>query len=263
MKQLVDIQASLDQRGITIQEVGIKDLVVPLNICAKDGDTQLVHANIALTVELSHDQKGIHMSRLVEVFNDGWMQRTIKGACLNKLLEDVMKRSKAEAAAVQMDFKYFVPRTAPVSGLKSMLDVDCGFRGRLNGDSYQFTLRVNVPITTLCPCSKAISDYGAHNQRGMIKVQLRFRPDTFLWIEDVVETMEQFGSCPLYPLLKRDDEKWVTERAYNNPRFVEDVLREAILYLRGDDMVVWYDVLVENYESIHNHNAYARHSEEK
>lgn len=256
-----DVQNEKDIRGIDIQKVGVSDVHLPFYIKTKEGDYQQVLANIKLTVELPKEFKGTHMSRFIEVLTD-WSQKPISSVEIEYILRDILSRLNAERAFMELAFKYFIKKTAPVSGLESMLDCDCWFSGSLGQhEEYQFVLGMAVPYTSLCPCSKEISQYGAHNQRGVIKVKVRYNNDSFLWLEDIADIIGQQGSCQVYPLLKREDEKYVTEKAYENPKFVEDILRDGVLALRNIPGIIWFDIECINYESIHNHSAYAQHNE--
>lgn len=256
-----DVQNVADKRGIDIQKVGISDVHLPFFIRTKSGALQSVLAKITLVVDLPKEYKGTHMSRFVEVLSD-WSQKPVSGGEMECILNDTINRLDAKSAKIDIRFKYFIDKTAPVSGLKSMLDLDCLFSGSLTkGGRIDFTLGLEIPFTSLCPCSKEISAYGAHNQRGLMKAKIKHVHGKFIWIEDLVTIMEAQGSCPVYPLLKREDEKYVTETAYDNPKFVEDVLRDLVLALRKLDDVRWFEIECENFESIHNHNAYARHVE--
>ncbi|SDF08225.1 GTP cyclohydrolase FolE2 [Sporolituus thermophilus] len=256
-----DVQNAADMRGIAIQKVGVSDVDLPFLIKTKNGSFQSVLAKIKLTVDLPKEYKGTHMSRFIEVLNE-WSQKPVSYREMEYILGDIMHRLDAQRADIDINFKYFLEKRAPISGLKSYLDCDCLFSGTLlRGAHLKFVLGLAVPFTSLCPCSKEISQYGAHNQRGLMKVKIKHRPGHFIWIEDLAALMEEQGSCPVYPLLKREDEKYVTERAYENPKFVEDVLRDLVLALRRLKGVEWFEVECENYESIHNHNAYAAHRE--
>lgn len=257
-----DVQNSLDERGIAIQRVGIKDAYLPFLIKAKGEGYQQVVAKVRFTVALPMEYKGTHMSRFLEILNP-WTQKPVAETELAEILSEALTKLSAESAAIRLDFKYFVERTAPVSGKKSVLDVDCFFAGEMQrGESLNFTLGVRLPYTSLCPCSKEISKYGAHNQRGILDVQVRYSEGyECILIEDLVELMEQQASCQIYPLLKREDEKYVTETAYENPKFVEDILRDGVLALRAQSGLAWFSLECENYESIHNHSAYAAHEE--
>lgn len=256
-----DVQSRTDERGIDIQKVGVNDVHLPFYIKTKDGSYQSVLARITLTVDLPKQYKGTHMSRFIEILSE-WSQKPVSSREMECILHDTIERLDAKRAHLDIAFKYFVEKAAPVSGLKSMLDLDCVFSGLLiKGERLDFTLGVNVPFTSLCPCSKEISRYGAHNQRGIMRVKLKQKNRKFIWIEDLAALMEAQGSCQVYPLLKREDEKYVTEMAYENPKFVEDVLRDLVLALRKVESIHWFEIECENYESIHNHSAYARHVE--
>lgn len=256
-----DVQNIADERGIAIQNVGVSDVHLPFLIKTKTDSFQSVLANINLTVDLPKEYKGTHMSRFIEILSE-WSQKPVSRREMECILIDTVNRLDAEYAQMDIHFKYFIEKVAPVSGLTSMLDVDCIFSAKLTKDQpLDFTLGVTVPFTSLCPCSKEISAYGAHNQRGLMKVKIKYTSGKFIWIEDLVSLMEAEASCPIYPLLKREDEKYVTERAYVNAKFVEDILRDLVLSLRQQEHVHWFEIQCENYESIHNHSAYARHVE--
>ncbi|MBO8127338.1 MAG: GTP cyclohydrolase I FolE2 [Firmicutes bacterium] len=253
-----DVQNSTDYRGITIQRVGVKDVHLPLRIVQREGDIQQVLGIVTLTAELPHNFKGTHMSRFMEVLMK-WSQTGLSSRQSRRVLEEVASKLEAERVEMSVAFKYFLKKKSPVSGLSSVLDYDCEFTSSLNKDHFDFVLGVRVPVTSVCPCSKEIAKYGAHNQRAIISIRLRSHP--YLWIEDVVEKAESLGSCEIYPLLKREDEKYVTEQAYENPKFVEDILRDAVLALREDPRIYWFEVECESLESIHNHSVYAYHTE--
>ena len=253
---------SHDRRGIDIQRVGINDVYLPFLIKTKGGSFQQVTARIRFTVSLPQEFKGTHMSRFLGILNP-WSERPVAEPEMESILDEALKKLDAKSAELSIRFKYFIPRVAPVSGQKSVLDIDCAFIGKKKvGEPFSFELGVNVPYTSLCPCSKAISAYGAHNQRSVMRARVRFNEGyECIYIEDLVALMEGEASCPIYPLLKREDEKYVTERAYDNPKFVEDVLRDLVLAFRGIDGIAWFAIECENYESIHNHNAFASHEE--
>lgn len=256
-----DVQNVLDERGIAIQNVGISNVHLPFLIKTKEKSFQSVLANIKLTVELPSSYKGTHMSRFIEILSE-WSQKPVSSREMACILRETVQRLDAPTAQLDIGFKYFIEKQAPVSKLKSMLDVECLFSAHLSETGeVDFTLGVEVPFTSLCPCSKEISAYGAHNQRGVMRVQVRHETGHFIWLEDLVALLEKEASCPIFPLLKREDEKYVTEQAYENPKFVEDILRDLVLALRRESGVVWFAVECENYESIHNHSAYARHAE--
>ncbi len=257
-----DVQNRADTRGIAIQKVGVSEVHLPFLIQTKAGGLQSVLAKIKLTVSLPEEFKGTHMSRFIEILSV-WSQQPVSNPEMENILRDTLAKLHAHSAELVIQFKYFVEKTAPVSKLASMLDYDCSFCGKMElGVEMDFTMGLAVPFTSLCPCSKEISCYGAHNQRGIMRVHIRQRRGIFTWIEDLAAVMEQQGSCPVYPLLKREDEKFVTEKAYENPKFVEDVLRDLVLALRKLPQLEWFEVECENYESIHNHSAYAAHVEQ-
>ncbi len=251
-----DVASETDERGITIQKVGVRGIHLPIRIREKAGGYGRVLAQVDVSVDLAHYNRGTHMSRFVEILNR-WSRRPVTAADLGDILEEICEAFRARRAEMTMRFKYFLDKSAPVSGLVSPLDYDCCFHGTLENGSYQFTLEVTVPITTLCPCSREISEAGAHSQRAELTVHLRTRDHEIFWIEDLVPILEAQGSAPVFPILKRQDEKWVTEHAYHNPKFVEDVVRDTILALREIPSAAWYSAECVSLESIHNHDAYA------
>lgn len=258
-----DIQNEIDNRGIDIQKVGVNNVEIPLTIQRKGKGDQVVSAKARITVGLPHKYKGTHMSRFIEVLND-WEEKNLLGVDIKGCLIDVMKKLHSETAEIKFEFKYFITKEAPVSKQKSKMGYDCSFIGVYSKDgAYKFYLGVKVPVTTLCPCSKEISEYGAHNQRAIVNAKISYDEEKIIWIEDLIELIESAGSCPLYPLLKRKDEKFVTEKAYNNPKFVEDVLRDVVLKFRNHKDINWFEVDIEALESIHNHSAWAYQKEEK
>ena len=255
-----DVQASLDQRGIAIDSVGITGVKYPITLLDRANKSQRTIADVTLSANLPHFSRGTHMSRLVEVLNQH--HDRIRLETLPLLLQDVTDRLNAETAQVVLKFPYFIEKAAPVSKAKSLMSYECTFSAVANGSTHDFVLGVRVPITTLCPCSKTISDYGAHNQRGIADVKVRTvvrsnGEPAFIWIEELIELAEQCCSAPVYSLLKRPDERWVTMAAYDKPMFVEDVIREITKKLRRDRRVAWFRAHVESEESIHNHNAFA------
>ena len=258
---MCDVQNYADSRGIEIQKVGVKDVHLPFVIATREGGRQSVQGQVEMMVNLPRHYKGTHLSRFIEVINK-WSTKPISGGEIKNILQELKEKLEAKRAEITLKFRYFLPIIAPVSKNKSYLDYICEFTGILWDDHFNYFLQVEIPVISLCPCSKEISRGGAHNQRANLKVKLRFRPGRFLWIEDVVELLHESGSCPIYPLLKREDEKFVTEKAYNNPKFVEDILRDCVLALREVTAVKWFEVSCESYESIHNHNAFAYHQEE-
>lgn len=262
-KKLTDIQNMQDSRGVEIQKVGVKGVEVPLSVQRKNEENQIVSAKARLSVSLPHNYKGTHMSRFIEVLSD-WENKNLLGIDIQGCLIDVIEKLNAQKAEVKFEFKYFIEKFAPVSKKKSLMGYDCSFKGvyKKNGD-YKFILGVKVPVTTLCPCSKEISDYGAHNQRAIISVNVSYDEKNIIWIEDLIESVESCASSPLYPLLKREDEKYVTEKAYENPKFVEDVLRDIVIKFRNNEAITWFEVDIESIESIHNHSAWAYQRESK
>ncbi len=262
ISELKDIQSQNDKRGIDIQKVGVNGVEVPLIIERKNAQSQIVSAKARVSVTLPHNYRGTHMSRFIEILSE-YSQKNMLGVDIKGLLTEVQKRLESKSAHVKFEFKYFINKKAPVSEMEFPVGYDCSFQGDLTGDDYKFILGVKVPVTTLCPCSKEISDYSAHNQRTMVKVKVSYDENDIIWIEDLVEKIEKCGSSPVYSILKRCDEKYVTEAAYDNPKFVEDVLRDVISILREDKKIKFYEAEVEAQESIHNHNAWAWQSEEK
>lgn len=260
MSLLNDVQGQKDIRNIDIQKVGVKDVEIPLVILRKlkngKTDSQRVYAKAKMSVSLNREFKGTHMSRFIEILND-YRKKNLVGVDIKKMLYDMKERLKAENAYIKFDFKYFIKKTAPKSGLEALMCYDCYFEGTLNGDNYTFSLGTKVPLTTLCPCSKEISDFGAHNQRATVKVKVSYPENEHIWLEDLIKEVEKAGSAEVYSLLKREDEKAVTETAYENPKFVEDVLRDVVLSLENNKKISSFEVEIEAMESIHNHNAWA------
>ena len=250
---MIDVQSQSDDRHIDIQKVGVKDISYPVKILDRSHEVQHTIAKINMYVDLPHLFKGTHMSRFVEVLN--MYHGGISPKNFLDMLDDLREALSAQSAHVDLTFPYFIEKKAPVSGAKSLMEYRCSYIGSVNGDKREFTVGIEVPISTLCPCSKEISDRGAHNQRGIVTVKLKFKK--FFWIEDVISIIEDSASSDVYALLKREDEKEITERAYDNPMFVEDVVREVAIRLSDDDNFTWFSVEVENHESIHNHSAYA------
>ena len=248
-----DVQALADTRRLAIDKVGIKSIRHPIRVAEKGGGVQHTVATFNMFVGLPHHFKGTHMSRFVEILNAH--EREISVDSFKTMLREILERLEAESGHVEMTFPYFVNKTAPVTGVQSLIDYDVTFVGEIERGRQTFTMKVIVPVTSLCPCSKEISEYGAHNQRSHVTINARTRG--FVWIEDLVGYAEDEASCQLYGLLKRPDEKFVTERAYDNPKFVEDMVRDVAARLNADDRIEWYVVESENFESIHNHSAYA------
>jgi len=248
-----DIQNHKDYRNIDIDQVGVKGIRYPVTVRDKDMGEQQTVAEINMYVNLPRTYKGTHMSRFVEILNE--YNRRISIQNFSDILEEMKKRLNAESAHMEMTFPYFINKSAPVTGTEGLMEYKCSFKGSLNSKGSDLIAMIHVPICTLCPCSKEISDYGAHNQRGEVRLQVRFKK--FVWLEDLIKLVEESASCDLYSVLKREDEKFVTEKAYENPRFVEDIVREIALKLNQDPNITWFAVESENLESIHNHNAYA------
>ena len=257
---LKDIQNLEDTRGIDIQKVGIKDVELPLIIQRKNDTDQVVSARARMSVSLPKNYKGTHMSRFMEVIDD-WLVKNLLGVDIKGILKDFQKKLDAKSAHVRFNFKYFVKKEAPISKAQSVMGYDCSFEGNINDGDYEFLLGVKVPVTTLCPCSKEISKYSAHNQRAIIKIVVSYDEKDHIWIEDLIQLAESCGSCELYPILKRKDEKFVTEKAYENPKFVEDVIRDVILKLKENKVIKSFEVECEAFESIHNHSAWAYQKE--
>jgi GTP cyclohydrolase IB len=254
-----DVQNSTDTRCLAIDKVGIKDIKYPVRVKDRSGREQHTIANFNMYVNLPHNFKGTHMSRFVEILNEHEYEITVKS--FKDMLAEMTKRLEAEAGHIEMTFTYFVRKTAPISGVKSLMDYEVTFIGDITNNTHNMTVKVIVPVTSLCPCSKKISNYGAHNQRSHVTVTAK--TNGFLWIEDIIDLIEKEASCELYGLLKRPDEKHVTERAYKNPKFVEDIVRDIAAKLNKDQRVASYIVESENFESIHNHSAYAMIQNEK
>lgn len=254
---MLDIQNTPDNREIPLQKVGVKGLCYPVSVLDKRQGKQQTTATVDLFVNLPRNYKGTHMSRFIEIFhrhsNDLGMKQFLV------MLNEVKCALDAERAFANMAFPFFMLKKAPVSQSESMMSYQCVYRGEVGQNKEDFSLQIQVPVTTVCPCSKAISDRGAHNQRGLVTVTLKNK--SLFWIEDVIEVIESSASGSLYSILKRPDEKWVTEHAYDNPRFVEDVVREVCIGLKDFNKCSQpfksFIVECENFESIHNHNAYA------
>jgi GTP cyclohydrolase I len=259
-RALHDVQSSRDTRGIEIDQVGVCDLRYPITVLDRKNESQHTIAQIAMSVSLPHHFKGTHMSRFLSVLNHHKGEITMR--TLPCLLEELKRRLEAESAHVELTFPYVVEKAAPVSGEKGLMDYSCTFAADANGSSDDFVLGVSVPVTSLCPCSKAISEYGAHNQRGVVQIEIRTVKKAdgtreLVWIEELIEVAEKSASAPVYPVLKRSDERHVTMQAYDNPVFVEDIVRSVAVRLNNDPRISWFRVRVVNQESIHNHSAFA------
>ena len=248
-----DVQGSADTRQIAINRVGIKSIRHPVKVLDRSGGVQHTIAMFNMYVSLPHNFKGTHMSRFVEILNGH--EREISVENFPAMLRDMVEKLEAQSGRIEMNFPYFINKAAPVSGVQSLMDYDVTLIGDICDGEIVSTIKVVVPVTSLCPCSKKISERGAHNQRSHVTVTAR--TSEMVWIEDVVRLVEEQASCELFGLLKRPDEKYVTERAYDNPKFVEDMVRDVAAALNRDARFEAYTVEAENFESIHNHSAYA------
>jgi GTP cyclohydrolase I len=250
---LHDKQSERDTRKLRIDKVGVRGLRFPIQVMDKARVFQNTIATIGMFVDLPHHFKGTHMSRFIEVLNAHGGVIHVEN--INDILRAMQKKLNAASAHLEIEFPYFMTKKSPVSRQESLMDYIARFNASAIGKEMDFVLTVKANVTTLCPCSKAIAKYGAHNQRGEVTVKIRSTKS--VWIEDLIAMIEKSASSELYALLKRQDEKAVTERAYENPVFVEDLVRNVALRLNADARVSWYKVEAENFESIHNHNAYA------
>lgn len=246
-----DVQSEKDLRHIPLKHVGIKDLRWPIVLRDKENGTQHSVARVTLAVDLPHDMRGTHMSRFVQCMTEFGPVAPME---LEGLLDSLKKHLQAEKAFVKMEFPYFITKIAPVSGMEAPMDMDVVLTAE-KGEALKLKMKAIIPMQTLCPCSKEISSYGAHNQRAWAKIELEAQE--MVWLEELAEMADASASAPVYGLLKRPDEKFVTEKAYENPRFVEDAVRELALRLEADKRITWYRAEVESEESIHNHNAFA------
>jgi GTP cyclohydrolase IB len=253
-----DVQATRDTRQLPIDKVGVKNVVYPITLRTPDGGTQQTVATINMYVSLPHYQKGTHMSRFLEVLNE--YREGLTPERIVEVTREIRERLGAEEAHLELEFTYFVCKRAPITKMPGLMDYRVTFACQSN-DTDDFVMGVSVPATSLCPCSKEISRYGAHNQRCEIRAQVRF--DGTLWIEDVVRLLEESASSEVYAVLKRPDEKHVTEVAYENPKFVEDIVRDLAISLEDDSRITWFSIESENFESIHSHNAYAQLTRDK
>lgn len=248
-----DIQNEPDTRNLEIDKVGIKDIQYPIVLSDKEKGSQHTVARINMYVRLPHDFKGTHMSRFVEILSRH--SDNINLYSVGGILSEMKEKLDSEEAFIELSFDYFLEKKAPVSGQSAMMDYHCTYMGSSGKNGKDQMLTVKVPVMTLCPCSKEISRFGAHNQRSYITINVRMKK--MIWIEEIIEIAESCGSSPIYPLLKREDEKHVTEASYENPVFVEDVVRNVAEKLMAEDRIIWFEVSSENIESIHNHSAYA------
>ncbi|MHC1742758.1 MAG: GTP cyclohydrolase FolE2 [Syntrophobacteraceae bacterium] len=251
---MIDVQNQTDYRNINVDKVGVKDIRYPMRVMDKNNGMQHTVASINMYVNLPREFKGTHMSRFIEILNEFHGHLDIRE--LSSIMELMQERLQSQSAHLEINFPYFVKKLSPVTDSEGLMEYGCRVSGSLSATKgYDLVLEVNVPITTVCPCSKEISNHGAHNQRGVVRLAVRFK--RFIWIEDLVRLVEKAASCEVYSVLKRPDEKYVTEQAYENPKFVEDVVRDVAYQLKQDANVLWFMVDVENFESIHNHSAYA------
>ncbi|MEA1969609.1 MAG: GTP cyclohydrolase FolE2 [Thermodesulfobacteriota bacterium] len=251
---MIDIQKQRDYRNIPINKVGIKGLRYPIKVLDKSYGFQSTVARISMYVDLPHQLKGTHMSRFVEILHVFRSQVSLES--ITDILEDMKNILGAESSHIEIVFPYFIEKLSPVTGSRGLMDYTCSIEGSSDPHKNRdMIVKVAVPITSVCPCSKEISDYGAHNQRGEVLVSTRFKK--FIWLEDIIDLVEKCASCDVYSVLKRADEKYVTEHGYENPKFVEDIVRDVAQILIKDDNITWFSVSAENFESIHNHSAYA------
>ena len=256
--EMADVQAASDARRIAINKVGVKDVTYPITLhCPATGGAQHTVAKVNMYVGLPHDQKGTHMSRFLEVLNRH--HEELRSDQIMAVCRDIRDCLDADEAHLELSFPYFIHKQAPITGAPGMVDIVVTFEACCSSVPGQdtFTMGMKVPAMSLCPCSKEISDYGAHNQRCLIEVRVRFVPGKMMWIEQLFDIAEQSASAQIYAVLKRPDEKHVTESAYGNPKFVEDIVRDLVVRFDALDELAWYQITSENFESIHNHNAYA------
>lgn len=251
--QIEDVQGSADTRQIPINRVGIKDLQHPISIKNKDRSSSASIATFSMSVSLPHDKKGTHMSRFIQMLNE--TETVVSAKSFHKMLGDMVQRLEADAGYIEIQFPYFMQKTAPVSGVKSMMDYQVNLIGQIEEGHLASTMEVTIPVKSLCPCSKKISEYGAHNQRSHLTVGINC--SSKLWLDELIKSVEAQASAELFAILKRPDEKFITEQAYNNPKFVEDVVRDVANEFDNNDRIQRYYVHAENFESIHNHSAFA------
>ena len=258
--EIADVQGRPDTRNLTIDKVGVKDVRHPIRVKDRSGWEQHTVATFSMYVELPHNFKGTHMSRFIEILNNHERETTVES--FRAMLSEMTEHLDEERGHIEMSFPFFLQKKAPITGVESLLDYQVTLTGEIFRGKVMTEVRIIVPVTSLCPCSKQISDYGAHNQRSHVTVNIR--SSAFIWIEELIDTVEKEASCELYGLLKRPDEKHVTEKAYDNPKFVEDLVRDVACRLNEDNRILGYTVEAENFESIHNHSAYAQiHCEDR
>lgn len=254
-----DVQASDDPRHIAIDRVGVKDVTYPMRLRTPEGGEQTTVAKVNMYVSLPHHQKGTHMSRFLEVLNE-YAENALTPDCFPRVARAICERLHAAEAHFEAEFTYFIKKFAPVTKSPGLMDYQVRFECLSNGTD-DFVMSVAAPATSLCPCSKEISQYGAHNQRCRIEAKVRMK--SRIWIEEIVGYLEKAASTEVFAVLKRPDEKFVTEAAYDNPKFVEDIVRDLAILLDGDKRISWFSINSENFESIHNHNAYAQLTRDK
>ena len=250
---MIDIQSQRDDRRVGINKVGVKNIEYPITVLDKKNRVQHTVGKVNMYVNLPHHFKGTHMSRFIEILNE--YRGTINIKAISTILNKMKEKLNAESAYLEVEFPYFIEKRAPVSGARSLMGYTCRFLASLTNEHHNLVVGITVPVTTVCPCSREISDQGAHNQRSLVSVRVTFRK--FFWIEDLIRIVENSASAAVFSLLKRADEKLLTEKAYENPMFVEDVVRNIALKLNTHPNITWFSVESENLESIHNHNAYA------
>ena len=251
--KMIDIQSQMDHRRVEINKVGVKNIEYPITVLDKRNKVQHTVGKVNMYVNLPQHFKGTHMSRFIEILNE--YRGTINIKAISTILTKMKEKLNAESAYMEVEFPYFIEKRAPISRAKSLMGYTCQFLASLTNGHHSLVVGVRVPVTTLCPCSKEISHRGAHNQRSLVGVKVTFR--RFFWLEDLIRMVESSASAAVFSLLKRSDEKFVTEKAYDNPMFVEDVVRNIALRLSSHPNITWFSVESENLESIHNHNAYA------
>jgi len=252
MVEMIDVQSQPDHRNLRIDKVGVKNISYPITVKDKAKGSQRTVASINMFVDLPKHHKGTHMSRFIDILSEYRRQISIEN--IQNILEEMKRRLNAQSAHMEITFPYFIEKEAPISKAKGLMEYICTFKGSVNKNR-DLIVGLSVPVTTVCPCSREISDFGAHNQRGEVRVQVRFKK--FIWIEDLIELVEKSASSEVFSMLKRADEKFVTEKAYMNPMFVEDLVREIAVKLDADENITWFSVDSENFESIHKHSAYA------
>jgi GTP cyclohydrolase I len=253
-----DVQNDVDFRNVSLRKVGVSDIVYPIRVMDKSNVFQYTVSRINMFVDLPREFRGTHMSRFLEVLNKHRSNMSL--VTLENILDDIKSALNAKTAHIEVRFPYFIIKNAPVSRIESFMNYECAFIAS-KGNSFDFILEVNTPVHSVCPCSKEISDFGAHNQRANIKVQVRMRK--LVWIEEIINISEISASAPLYSLLKREDEKYITEYAFKNPKFVEDMVRDVSILLDKDQRITYYSIEAVSFESIHNHNAYAYYNRDK